>query len=264
MSFLSLQHGVVHYRDIGRRDGVPIVFVNSLGTDFRVWDGVVERLAPDFRIIVHDKRGHGLSAVPPAPYAIADFAGDLMELADRLGLDRFVVAGVSVGGMIAMRFAIDHPECVAALVLCDTAAKIGDAATWNGRIEAVRSGGMEAVADAVLLRWFPEAIRAGREAEIDGWRNLLLRTPVEGYVGSCMALRDADLTDELGRIAAPTLVVAGEVDQSTPVALVRATAGRISGAGFEVIERAGHIPSIDQPARLARLIRDHVEAHVHG
>lgn len=264
MPFAALSYGVVHYRDEGPRGAPAIVFVNSLGTDLRIWDGVVAALISDYRVVTYDKRGHGLSSVPAAPYTVDDFSGDLLELADHLGLDRFALVGVSVGGMIALRFALDHPERLVAVVACDTAAQIGDAATWNGRIDAVRSGGMEAIADAVLLRWFPTTIRDGRDAEIAGWRNLLLRSPVEGYVGTCAALRDADLTAKVGSISVPTLVIVGAEDQSTPVALVRATSDRIPGARFEVIEKAGHIPSIDQPERLTQLIANHIAEHAHG
>jgi 3-oxoadipate enol-lactonase len=263
MAFASLGFGSLHFRDTGRRDGPAIVFVNSLGTDMRIWDGVVERLAADYRIVTFDKRGHGLSSVPDGPYSIDGLAKDVLDLADHLDLATFALVGVSVGGMIALRLAIDHPERLLAVVACDTAAKIGDADTWNGRIDIVRTSGMAALADAVLLRWFPESIRGGRAEEIERWRDLLLLTPAEGYASTCAALRDADLTDELASIAVPTLVVVGDVDQSTPVALVRETAVRIPGARFEIIDQAGHIPSIDRPAQLAALIGKHLEA-VHG
>ena len=264
MAFAALSYGVVRYRVIGPRDAPALVLVNSLGTDLCIWDGVVDQLATDHYVITYDKRGHGLSSVPPAPYAIADLSRDLLELVDHLGLDRFALAGVSVGGMVAMRFATDHPERLASVVLCDTAARIGDAATWNARIDAIRQDGMAAIADAVLLRWFPLSIRAGRDAEIAGWRNLLLRSPVEGYAGTCAALRDADLSAAVARISVPTLVVVGAEDKSTSPDLVRATADHIPGARFEVITGAGHIPSIDRPAELARLIRKHVEEAAHG
>jgi 3-oxoadipate enol-lactonase len=263
MSFSASSFGTVHYRLTGDANGTVIVFCNSLGTDTTIWDDVLDELN-DFRLLTYDKRGHGLSSVPPGPYTIAELAGDLLELVEHLGIDRFVLVGISVGGLIAQRFALDHSERLMGLVLCDTAAKTGDEATWNERIEAVRAGGMAAIADAVLARWFPDGTRAGRDTEITGWRNLLMRSPPEGYAATCAALRDANLTDEIVGIRLPTLVVVGAEDQSTPVSLVRATADRIPGARFEVIERAGHLPPIDQPTLIARLIRSHVEEHVHG
>ena len=263
MGFAALRFGTVYFRLAGPPDAAVIVFCNSLGTDTRIWDGVLDELK-DHRVLTYDKRGHGLSSVPPGPYSIADLAHDLLELVDLLGVGRFTLVGISVGGLLAQQFALDHPERLSALVLCDTASRTGDAATWNARIEAVRAGGMEAVADLVLTRWFPDSVRAGREAEIDGWRNLLLRSPVEGYAATCAALRDANLTGEVARIVVPTMVVVGAEDQSTPVAVVRSTADSIPGARFEIIEAAGHLPCIDQPQVLARLIRSHVEEHAHG
>lgn len=263
MAYAQLAFGRLHYRDVGQPDAPAILFLNSLGTDMRIWDGVIEQLAADYRLITLDQRGHGQSDVPEGPYSIDGLAGDVLELAERLDLERFSLAGVSVGGMIALRVAIDHPERLVSLVACDTAARIGTATVWNSRIETVRAHGMAAIADAVLELWFPDSIREGREAEIDGWRQLLLACPVEGYAATCAALRDADLTHEVAGIDVPTLVVAGEVDLSTPVPLVKATAERIPGARFEVIEGAGHIPSIDQPAILAALIRQHLE-QAHG
>lgn len=258
MAFAALSFGTVHYQLSGQPRGLPIVFCNSLGTDTRIWDGVVDELAPDYRLVTYDKRGHGLTSVPPGPYGIEDLSADLLELVEALKIDRFALVGISVGGLIAQRFALDHPERIAGLVLCDTAAKIGDAASWSDRIAAVEAGGLEAIADAVMLRWFPAELRAGRDAEIEGWSNLLLRSPVEGYLGTCAALRDADLTDEIGGITQPTLVLAGAEDQSTPVSVVCAMADRLPAVHLAIVDRAGHLPCIDQPARVSLLIRDYL------
>jgi len=258
MAFAAASFGTVHYQCSGQPRGLPIVFSNSLGTDTRIWDAVVDELAPDYRLVTYDKRGHGLTSVPRGPYTIADLSADVLELVDALEIDRFALVGISVGGLIAQRFALDHPERIAGLVLCDTAAKIGDASVWCNRMDAVAAGGLEAIADAVMLRWFPSELRAGRTAEIDGWRNLLLRSPVEGYLGTCAALRDGDLASEIGAIKQPTLVLVGAEDQSTPVALVRAMADRLPAVHFATVDGAGHLPCIDQPARTAQLIRDYL------
>jgi 3-oxoadipate enol-lactonase len=258
MPFAASSFGVTHYRIDGAGDAPAVVFCNSLGTDLRIWDEVVAELAPSYRLIRYDLRGHGLSSVPPAPYRLEELADDLLTLADHLQLDRFALVGVSVGGLVAQRIALDRPDCLRGLVLCDTAVRIGDGPFWAERIERVRAGGMEAVADAVLLRWFPPSIRGGRDAELAGWRNLLLRCPVEGYLGVCAALRDSDLTAEIGRIAMASLVLVGAEDEATPVSLVRATSDRLAKARFEVVEDAGHIPSIDRPQRTARLIAEYL------
>lgn len=263
MAFSLLNQRVIHWTEMGPADAPAILFVNSLGTDFRIWEGVVAHLGDRWRVVLHDKRGHGLSDAPAAPYSIDDHTDDLVALADHLGLDRFALIGLSIGGLIGQSLAIRAPERLAALVLADTAARIGTAESWAARIEAVEQGGLEPIADAVMQRWFTPDFRKNRPVELAGWRNLLLRTPSEGYVGSCAAVRDADLTDRLSAIAAPTLVVAGDLDLSTPPDLVRATADRISGARFETIASCGHIPPIEQPAAFAALIVRHLEETGH-
>ncbi|MCX5496057.1 3-oxoadipate enol-lactonase [Kaistia dalseonensis] len=263
MAFSLLNNLVIHWAERGPSDAPAIVFANSLGTDFRIWDDVAARLGTRWRIVLHDKRGHGLSDAPAGPYSIDDHTDDLLALTDRLGLGRFALVGLSIGGLIAQNLALRAPERLAALVLADTAAKIGTADSWAARIDAVRNGGLAPIADAVMERWFTPNFRDTRPVDLAGWRNLLLRTPPQGYVGSCAAIRDTDLTERICTIAAPTLVVAGDQDLSTPPDLVRATADRIPGARFETIASCGHIPPVEQPAALAALIARHLEENGH-
>ncbi len=254
MAFVRINGVLLHYRLSGRPGGPALTLANSLGTDLRIWDEVVERLAPHYQILGYDKRGHGLSDTPPGEYRLDDHLDDLAGLLDHVGWRRTALAGVSVGGLIAQGMALRAPGRLSGLVLCDTAPRVGDAAMWNGRIAAVRSGGTAALADAVMERWFSPAFRRERGDDLAGWRNLFVRSNPLGYAGTCATLRDADLTEAIGAIATPTLVVAGEHDGATPVELVRACAARIPGARFTVLPDAGHIPSIEQPAMLAALI----------
>lgn len=264
MAFARINGIVLHYRLQGREGAPVLALANSLGTDARIWDGVIERLAMQYRVVSYDKRGHGLSDAPAGDYVLDDHVDDLAGLLDALGIGRLALAGVSVGGLIGQRFAVRYPERLAALVLCDTAPKVGDAAMWNGRIAAVRAGGLESIADAVMVRWFTERYRRDEAVALAGWRNMFLRMPVDGYVGTCAALRDADLRDEIGAIVAPTLVVVGAEDLSTPVELVRDMASRIAGSRFEIITDAGHIPSIEQPEVLAELMASFLKEVGHG
>ncbi|MCT4495477.1 3-oxoadipate enol-lactonase [Bosea minatitlanensis] len=264
MAFTRIDGRLVHWRESGPLDAPAVVLVNSLGTDFRIWDAVAAALSRDWRVVVYDKRGHGLSEVPPGPYAIADFTGDLLALADRLGLERFALIGLSIGGLIGQDLALRRPERLTALVLADTAPKVGTAESWSGRIAAVRRGGLAAIADPVMERWFTPAFHRGRPDDLAGWRNALLRQPADGYVATCEALRDADLTAAIGGIRVPTLAVAGDGDLSTPPDLVRAMAERIPGAGFALIEGCGHIPPVEQPARLVALAGGHLERYGRG
>ena len=187
-----------------------------------------------------------------------DHTDDLFALLDHLKIDTAALVGLSVGGMIAQRAAVRVPQRVRALTLCCTAAKIGTPETWAERISAVDQGGVEAVVEGVLQRWFTPSFRQNRPDECAGWRNMLVRTPSHGYAGTCAAIRDADLTADAARINIPTLCVAGDQDGSTPADVVRHTADLIPGAHFELIESAGHIPCVEQPAVLARLIADHL------
>jgi 3-oxoadipate enol-lactonase len=254
MRFVKANGLVIHYRDHGRRNAAPLVFINSLGTDFRIWNEVAEILAPDFRIITYDKRGNGLSESGPDKNDMADYARDLMGLLDQVGLGHATIVGLSIGGLIAQEFYRQHPERVAALVLCDTAAKIGTDEVWDQRIAQVERGGIESLADAVLERWFTADFRSRRSTELAGMRAMLTRTPRQGYLAACGALKRADLRPYAGRIETPTLCLVGDQDGSTPVALVRETASLIPRSRFEIIEGAGHLPNVERPEIVAKLV----------
>lgn len=257
MAFAQANGGVVHFADEGPRSGRPIVFSNSLGTDFRIWDEIARPLTQFARVIRYDKRGHGLSELRPGSAAIADFALDLAALLDRLELRSATVVGLSIGGMIAQELSRLRPDVVGSLVLCDTAHRIGTADFWSARIAAIEAGGLDAIADGVLQRWFTARFRETRANELAGWRAMLTRTPEAGYTIACAAIRDADLTLAAKAIRAPTLCLVGEEDGSTPVQLVRDLASLIPGAKFEIVAEAGHIPCIEQPAVLRALVEAH-------
>lgn len=259
MPFVQLDDIAVHYRLTPASAGRPaLVFVNSLGTDFRIWDEVCERLDGAFSMLCYDLRGHGLSGTGATPFTLAQLAADAARLLDRLGIGPAIVCGVSLGGMVAQQLYADRPDLVRALVLCDTALRIGDAAFWAARIETIRHGGMDAVADSVIARWFsPDFGRVHPEAHA-GYLAMLERQPADGYIAACAALAEADLSTAAERIAVPTCCVVGQSDASTPPALVRSMAQRIPNARFEVIPDCGHLPSVEQPERLAAILRDFV------
>jgi len=259
MAFASIGGLTLHYQLSGPAGAPPLVFANSLGCDLRIWDEVVAKLGDRYRVLRYDKRGHGLSDAPPAPYTLDDHAGDLLGLLDHLGLARVALAGISVGGLVAQRLALRAPERLAALALCDTAAKIGNDALWAERIAAVEGEGIAAISAAVLGRWFTADFPRLRPAEFAGWRNMLERSPAAGYAGTCAALRDADLRAEIGAIAIDTLVVVGEADLSTPPELVRETARLLPRARFHVLPGCGHLPPLEQPALLAAILTTYLE-----
>jgi 3-oxoadipate enol-lactonase len=259
MKFVKANGLVIHFSDQGRGDGPPLVFINSLGTDFRIWNEVAEILAPDFRILSYDKRGHGLSELGPDKNDMADYARDLAALLDVVGVGRATIVGLSIGGLIAQELYRQSPGRVASLVLCDTAAKIGTDEVWDQRIDLVERGGIEALADAVMERWFTAHFRATRSTELAGMRAMLTRTPRQGYLAACGALKRADLRPYAGRIEAPTLCLVGDEDGSTPPALVKETAALIPGSRFEIIEGAGHLPNVEKPEVVAKWVAEHAK-----
>ncbi len=263
MAFTKLNDVRLHWRETGRGDAPAVIFANSLGTDCRLWDEVAEMLSADYRVVLYDKRGHGLSENAPGPYSIDMLADDVLALADHLGLRTFAFVGLSIGGLIAQAIAVKAPKRLNALVICDSAAQIGDAATWNARINAVMTNGLASITDAVMQRWFTPKFHAQKPMELAGWIEMLRGTPKDGYAAACAALREADLTQAVTGITTPTLVICGDGDLSTPPALVKATADLIPGARFEIIEACGHIPPAEQPEALVALLRAHLKEHAH-
>lgn len=245
---------LTHWREDGPADGPALVFSNSLGTDLRVWDRLLPLLPSGWRFVRYDTRGHGLSARPDGPWRIEDAADDLAALLDALAAERAVVCGLSVGGQIAQSLAARRPDRVRALILMDTAARIGTRELWDDRIAQVRAGGIAAISDGVLARWFSPAFR--ERAEFGLWRAMLERTDAEGYVRLAEAIRDADLTESTRALRLPCLALVGEHDGSTPPDLVAATAALVPGARCETLAGAGHLPGVEAPEATARRIAD--------
>ena len=257
MKFATINGISIHYQfdDAGAAKPL-IVFSNSLATDFRIWQDCVDNLSADYSILRYDKRGHGLSGMGTPPYQIDDHVNDLVALMDHLGLSGAIVVGLSVGGLIAQGLYHARSDLAKALILCDTAAKIGNAEMWNDRIAIAREGGLAALVDANMQRWFSPAFHADRATELHGYRAMFTRTPLDGYIGTGMAIRDADFRDQAPNIAVPTVCVVGDQDGATPPDLVRGTADMIPGAKFELVKDAGHIPCAEQPAAIIKIIRD--------
>ena len=230
MRIAKLPQCALHWRQDGDPNGRPVVFANSLGTDFRVWDAVLPHLPPGLRLIRFDKRGHGLSSCPPAPYDLSELVGDAEALLDHVGVRDGVFIGLSIGGMIGQGLAARRPDLVRALVLSNTAVTMGSPEMWFDRIATIRAGGIEALAGPILERWFSPAFLA--TDAVAAWRNMLTRTPQDGYLGCCHAIAGADLTATTARLTLPTLCLAGTMDGASPAEQVRATAALIPGAAF--------------------------------
>ena len=245
----------LEYRLDGAEDAPLVVLSNSLGTSMAMWEPQMQALTARFRVLRYDARGHGSSSVPPGPYTIAQMGEDVLALLRALHVRRAHFCGLSMGGMVGLWLGVHAPALIDRLVLSNTAARIGPPEAWNTRIARVREGGMQAIVDAVLARWLtPDFIASGAPA-VQLARTMLLASPAEGYCASCAAVRDMDQRDDIGRILAPTLVIAGTHDLVTTPADHRYLADRIDGARYVELD-APHISNLEQPAAYTRTLVD--------
>ncbi|WP_067677833.1 3-carboxy-cis,cis-muconate cycloisomerase [Nocardia miyunensis] len=249
----------VHYRVDGPADGVPVLLANSIGSDSSIWDDYVKPLVDNgFRVIRHDLRGHGDSPVPAGPYRIDDVGGDALALLDQLGVDRAHIIGISIGGMLGLWLARHHPTRVRSLTVCCSSARPGNPQMWVERAAQARAEGMEAIADGSITRWFTPAWRDAHPHRARTLRALTANTPAEGYAACCELLSELDLTPDLPRISAPSLVISGAEDAALSAEHGRVIADGIPRARFEIVSEAAHLGTVEQPAQFLELIRNHL------
>ncbi|SNR64926.1 3-oxoadipate enol-lactonase [Puniceibacterium sediminis] len=252
----------LHYRIDGDPAGAPVVFSNSLGTDLRLWDQIIPLLPKGLKFIRYDKRGHGLSEATPAPYGMGTLVSDVEKLMDHLDAKDAIFVGLSIGGMIAQGLAAKRLDLVRAIVLSNTGARIGTREMWQERIDGVRAGGIEALADPTMTRWFSAPFR--QTDAFTAWRNMLIRQPVEGYVGCSAAISGTDFMATTAALRLPALGIAGSEDGSTPPDLVRETIDLIPGSEFALIRGAGHLPCVEKPEEYARVLSDFITRQGHA
>lgn len=266
MPFLTLDDIKLHYREDGDADGAPVVFANSLGTNLHLWDPILQLLPKGLRIIRYDMRGHGQTDVPKPPYTMGAMVRDVEQLMDHLEVKDALFVGLSVGGLVAQGIATKRMDLVRSMVLSNTAAKIGTHKIWNSRFDLITENGMEAVADATMERWFSRDWHGS--AQIAPWREMLVATEPDGYIGTGQAIAGTDFYTTTAALTLPTLAIAGAEDGATPADLVRETQELIKGSQFHLIRRSGHLPCVEQPEEyaevLTRFMRDtgHIEGHI--
>jgi 3-oxoadipate enol-lactonase len=248
----------LHAEVSGPPDGAVVVMGCSLGSTSRMWQATATKLAARYRVVVLDTRGHGRSPEPPGPYTIDDLGADALVTLAALGIEDFSYVGLSLGGQVGIWLASEVPDRIRRLSLWSTAAKIATAESWQERAAAVRAGGTAAIADAVVVRWFTPGFAKANPAEVARWRDEIASIPAEGYASCCDALARSDLTDRLPAITAPTLLVAGSDDPTTPPALLADLAQRIMSSRYDVIAPAAHLTPLEQPAATVELLLDHL------
>ncbi|MCB9794653.1 MAG: alpha/beta fold hydrolase [Alphaproteobacteria bacterium] len=238
----------------GPAEAPPLLLLHSLGADRRMWAPQVEALRAERRLLRVELWGHGASPTPPPPHDLAALSAQVLEAVDAAGVGRFDLAGISLGGQLALHIAAEHPERVRTLTAGATAARIGEASGWDARVAAVRAGGMAAIAELALSRLFSPGLAERAPDTYAAAREALLACDPEGYVACCRALRDADLSPLLPHIQAPTLLVAGTLDLSTPPSALRSVGARVREAAVLELE-AGHLINLEAPEAFTAALR---------
>lgn len=244
--------------DDGPADAPAVVFLHSIGCDHGMWAAQAATLT-GWRTIRSDIRGHGRSDAPEGDYPLARLAEDVTDVLDSRDVERAVICGLSLGGLVAQQAALAAPSRVRGLVLANTAARIGSAEAWTQRAALVRAEGLGAIADMAMGRFFSEAFRAAHADEVARFRDGLLAASPAGYAGCCAALRDADLSGEVGRIATPTLVIGGALDVSTTPEQTRGLAAAIPGAAYVELD-AAHLSNVERPEAFSAALAQHLES----
>ena len=219
-----------------------------------MWDAQIPALTGHFRVLRYDTRGHGQTSVTTGPYTIEMLGRDVLALFDFNGIERAHFCGLSMGGMIGMWLGINAPKRIAKLILCDTAARIGTADTWNARIAKVKESGMPSITPAVLERWFTPEFFAKAPATLESMRRMLIETPGEGYAACCAAVRDGDFRESVSAIKSKTLMIVGSHDPVTPPRDAQFLAERISGAQCVEVP-ASHLANVEAPGQFTGAVQ---------
>lgn len=248
----------VHHVVTGRADGPVVVLSNSLGATHAMWDANLQALEEHFRVVRYDTRGHGRSPVPSGPYTIDDLADDVVALLDGLGVEKAHFVGLSLGGMTGMRLAARNPERVDRLVVLCTGPHLTPSSSWTDRAATVRTDGTQAVAEAVVARWFTPAYLEAHPDVKAACEATVAATPAEGYAGCCEVIAAMDLRDDLSSITAPTLAIAGEDDPATPPPHLEFIAGAVKDGRLLVVPDAAHLANAQQPDTITPAIVEHL------
>ncbi|MCW4354350.1 3-oxoadipate enol-lactonase [Hoyosella sp. YIM 151337] len=254
----------VNWVSDGPDDGAIVLFSGSLGSDVRMWEPQVTALTDaGYRVIRYDHRGHGGSPVPRGPYSLDDLGGDVLELLNLLNARRVHFAGLSLGGMVGMWLAENSPERLSTLTLCCTSADLGPASGWAERAALVRKQGTQAVAEAVVSRWFTPGWAEANPGRITFFREMVAAIPAEGYASCCTAIEQMDILDRLETIPTPTLVIAGAEDPATPPYHGKLIAETVQQGRLAIVSPGAHLASAERPGEVNQLILEHIRS-AHG
>jgi 3-oxoadipate enol-lactonase len=253
----------INYQLDGPASGAAVTLSHSLATNLSMWDPQARALSSRYRVLRYDTRGHGETDAPAGPYALEQLAEDARALLRALGIARTHFIGLSMGGFIGQLLALTHPDMLQSLVLCDTTSRIPPEArpTWDERIRVAQTQGMEPHVEPTIGRWFTAPFREQRADVVNPVRAIIRGTPPQGYIGCCQAIAALELTDRLGGIRVPTLVIVGEDDPGTPVAASRTIHERIKGSELVILKSASHLSNLEQAEAFNRAITTFLARH---
>jgi len=230
--------------------GAPVVTLShSLATTLAMWEPQLKALTARWRVLNYDTRGHGGTDAPRGAYTLDQLADDAQALLRALGIARTHWVGLSMGGMIGQTLALKAPELFSSLVLCDTSSRIPPEAKplWDERVHTAETKGMEPLVEGTLARWLTTPFRERGGEVVERVRGMIRSTNPVGYIGCCQAISSLNLTDRIGVIKSPTLIIVGEEDQGTPVAASRVMNEQIKGSQLAILKSAAHLSNMEQP-----------------
>ncbi|WOE30096.1 3-oxoadipate enol-lactonase [Acinetobacter towneri] len=249
----------INYQTFGDATKPALIFSNSLGTNFKMWQAQIDFFQQDFFVICYDTRGHGASSAPQGPYSIDQLGQDVVNLLDHLNVEKAAFCGISMGGLTGQWLAIHRPECFNQVVVCNTAAKIGQEQAWNDRAALVREQGLQPIASTAASRWFTEPFIQSNATVVNNLQNDLAAGSAEGYASCCEALAKADVREQLKDITVPVLVVAGQQDPVTTVVDGQFMVERIANSQlFEI--NASHISNVELPNEFNQAVKQFIQA----
>jgi len=230
----------------GRESGPTLMLSNSLGTTMHMWEPQMPALTKMFRVIRYDRRGHGKSGVTPAPYSIEQLGKDALAILDDMNIERVHWCGLSIGGMVGQWLAATAPGRIDRLILANTSSFFPDQTNWDKRIDMIRKSGLEPIANSVIAAWFTRDFRDREQDKVQIIRQMLVETPVEGYIGASQAIAGMDNRELLPSIKSRTLVIAGRHDPTTPLQMNEFIRSQIPYAAMTLLD-SSHLSNIEQP-----------------
>lgn len=231
----------------GPSDAPVVMFSATMMCNHTIWDKQVAALSRDYRVLRYDTRGHGGSEATTGAYSLELLADDVAALLEAIDIETVHFVGLSLGGFIGQVLACRHPSIVASLILCDTAYQMPPESMWNERIETVRNEGVQSFPELMVQRWFTRAYHDSNPHEMKPIKTMIANMSVDGMIGCCHAVKNMNNKPLLKDVKTPALIIVGEHDVSTPVAVAEELHKRIAGSEFCVIKDAAHLTNFEQP-----------------